>query len=70
MADAKKVTDALYAQPIIDAAMIAQITKKSKVTAGKLIGDLTKLGILKAFVPQRTRKQRYYFSEYVELLRS
>ncbi|MDR0665663.1 MAG: Fic family protein [Helicobacteraceae bacterium] len=65
MSDAKKVTDTLYSQPIVDANAITQIIGKSRVTAHKLLNDLVKLGVINQL--NAGGKRKYYFAKYLAL---
>ncbi|MDR1342377.1 MAG: Fic family protein [Prevotellaceae bacterium] len=65
-ADANKVADELYTNPIINAARVEQIIGKSNVSAYKLIADMEKIGILRKFTGGQ-RGRLYAFHEYLSL---
>ncbi len=65
-ADARKVVDYLYANPVADVAVVREIVQKSGVTAYKLIADLERMGILRE-VTGGQRGRIYIFEEYVRL---
>ena len=65
-ANANKVLNRLYKNPIIDAAEVGQICGKTQKTAYKLIADMEKTGILKEITGGQ-RGRRYAFQEYIDL---
>lgn len=65
-ADARKVLDALFRKPAIDAPRLQEIIGKSKVSAYKLIDDLERLGILEEITGAQ-RGRVFVFREYLEL---
>ena len=65
-ADANKVLNRLYKNPVIDAAEMGQISGKSPKSAYKLISDMEKIGILNEITGGQ-RGRLYVFKEYVEL---
>ena len=67
-ADARKVLDALFRKPAIDAPRLQEIIGKSKVSAYKLIDDLERLGILEEITGAQ-RGRVYVFREYLELFK-
>jgi Fic family protein len=67
-ANARKVLDALYRSPIIDAARVGKIAKVSPASAYKLVADLERFGILKEITGGK-RGRMYMFDAYVKLFR-
>lgn len=65
---AHKVVEALYRDPIIDAARVGKIAKLSPASAYKLVADLERLGILKEITGGK-RGRTYTFEAYVKLFR-
>lgn len=62
------VLDALFKDPIVDAAKVGKIAGVSAAPAYKLVADFEKLGILKEITGGR-RGRTYVFEEYVKLFR-
>ena len=60
--------EALYRDPIVDAARVAKIAKLSPASAYKLIGDLERLGVLKEITGGK-RGRTWTFEPYVKLFR-
>lgn len=67
-ADAHKVVQSLFANPVTDVGGVVAITGKSNVSAYKLIADLEKTGILREITGAQ-RHRVYLFSEYMDLFR-
>lgn len=67
-ANALRVIDGLYRDPIIDAARAGKIAKLSPASAYKLVADLERLGILKEITGGK-RGRMYTFEPYVKLFR-
>ena len=67
-ARAHKVLEALYRDPIVDAARVANIAKLSPASAYKLVGDLERLSILKEITGGK-RGRTWIFEPYVKLFR-
>ena len=67
-ANAQKVCNYLYQQPIIDTEKISQVTGISMPTAYKLIADLENMGILEE-VTGGQRGRMYVFKNYLDLFR-
>jgi Fic family protein len=65
-ADAKKMINELYINPIVDVAKVEQIIGKSNVSAYKLIADMQDLGILQK-ITSGHRNRIYSFKQYLEL---
>jgi Fic family protein len=65
-ADADKVMDDLYGNPVITALKVEQIIGKLNVSAYKLIADMEKMGILHEITGGQ-RKRLYLFQEYLDL---
>jgi len=65
-ADANKVLNRLYKNPIINAAEVGQITGKTAASAYKLIADMEKTGILTEITGGQ-RGRLYAFQEYINL---
>ena len=65
---AAKAHEALYRDPIVDAARVAKIAKLSPASAYKLIGDLERLGVLKEITGGK-RGRTWTFEPYVKLFR-
>jgi Fic family protein len=65
-ADAKKIVDELYENPIIDVNKVETIIEKSNVSAYKLIADMEKVGILHEITGGQW-KRLYAFREYMNL---
>jgi Fic family protein len=68
-AEAIKVVEHLYQRPVIDAAIMNEITGKSKATNYKLLSDFERLEILKE-ISGGQRNKFYAFSEYLALFNS
>jgi Fic family protein len=67
-ANAQKVLDALYRNPVIDAAKVAKIAKVSPASAYKLVADLERFGLLNEITGGK-RGRTYMFDAYVKLFR-
>ncbi|CAG5071726.1 hypothetical protein DYBT9623_03717 [Dyadobacter sp. CECT 9623] len=67
-AEAKKIVEYLYEQPVIDVARIEAITSKSKATNYKLLADFERLEILQE-VSGGQRNKLYVFKDYLDLFR-
>lgn len=67
-ANARKVVNALYRHPVIDAEKVGKVAEISPATAYKLIGDLERLGILNE-VTGGKRGKLYLFSRYIQLFK-
>jgi Fic family protein len=67
-AEARKIVEYLYEQPIIDVSRIEALTGKSKATNYKLLADFEKLEILKE-VSGGQRNKLYAFNDYLDLFR-
>jgi Fic family protein len=67
-ANAQRVCNYLYQQPIVDTEKISQVTGISMPTAYKLIADLEKMGILEE-VTGGQRGRMYVFKNYLDLFR-
>jgi Fic family protein len=65
-ADAKKIIDYLYTQPVIEVNKVEELLKKSNVTAYKLLSSLEKLDILTE-ISGAQRNKLYAFKAYLEL---
>ncbi len=65
-ADARKVIEHLYTNPVINVTTIEQIIEKSNVSAYKLIADMQSLGILSEITGEQ-RRRLYAFKEYLDL---
>ncbi len=65
-AEAQKIIDYLYQNPVIDATRVEKIIKKSKATHYKLINDLVNLEIIKE-ISGAQRNKLYIFKEYLDL---
>lgn len=65
-ANARQAVEYLFTQPVATAPMIAQVIKKSNVSAYKLVADMEKLGLLKEITGAR-RGRVYIFAEYIKL---
>ena len=68
-ANAKKVVEYLYTQPVIEVTKIEELIEKSNVTAYKLIADLEKLEILKE-ISGAQRNKLYIFNDYLDLFKN
>ena len=64
--DAKKLINALYRDPIMDGAQIAETLEVHSSTANRLIKDFEALGILREFTGYK-RNRIYIFEPYVKL---
>ncbi|HOJ89862.1 MAG TPA: Fic family protein [Saprospiraceae bacterium] len=64
--DAKKLINALYRDPIMDGAQIAEALEVHSSTANRLIKDFEALGILREFTGYK-RNRIYIFEPYVKL---
>ena len=62
----KKLINALYKRPLVDASKVAEIIDASAPTAYKLLDDFQKLGILTEFTGGK-RSKRFTFDEYIDL---
>jgi len=67
-ANAQKIVNYLYQQPVIDAAKAGEIAGISPASAYKLIGDLERLGILREITGGK-RGKMYLFMEYLALFK-
>ncbi|MCE7062546.1 hypothetical protein [Dyadobacter sp. CY343] len=67
-AEAKKIVEYLYEQPVIDVSRIEAITEKSKATNYKLLADFERLEILQE-VSGGQRNKLYVFKDYLDLFR-
>ena len=67
-ANARKIVDFLYNQPIIDVSKVSELIEKSNVTAYKLLDDLERLKILKE-ISGAQRNRLYIFNDYVDLFK-
>jgi Fic family protein len=65
-ADANKIINELYKNPVLNATKVEQLTGKSNVSAYKLISDMQKLGILHEITGGQW-KRLYAFKEYIDL---
>jgi Fic family protein len=65
-ADGKKVVEALYSNPIIDAERVKNIIDKSKVSAYQLIKDLEKANVIQEMTSSQ-RGKVYVFKDYIDL---
>lgn len=65
-ADANKVIDNLYKNPVINVSKVEKIIEKSNVSAYKLIADLEKIGVLHKIAGGQ-RKRLYIFKDYLDL---
>ncbi len=65
-ADAHKVIEHLYQQPVIDANGVSSLIGKSLVSAYKLISDLEKARILQEITGGQ-RKRVYIFKDYIDI---
>jgi len=65
-ADAQKIIEYLYTQPIIEVNMVEKLIDKSNVTAYKLIASLEELEIL-VEISGAQRNKLYVFKEYLDL---
>ena len=65
-ADAHKILNRLFKNPIIDAADAGQICSKSAASIYKLIADMEKIGIIQEITGGQ-RGRRYAFQEYINL---
>ena len=65
-ADANKVIEYLYANPVINVTTVEQIIEKSNVSSYKMIADLEKIGILRKITGGQ-RGRLYAFKEYIDL---
>ncbi len=68
-ADAKKVIDYLYTQPVIAVDRVEKIIGKSNVTSYKLLNTLEEMEILKE-ISGAQRNKLYVFREYLNLFRN
>ncbi|KAB1063982.1 Fic family protein [Salibacter halophilus] len=64
--DGKKVVEALYSNPIIDAESVKNIIDKSKVSAYQLIKDLEKANVIQEMTSSQ-RGKVYIFKDYIDL---
>ncbi|MDH4472073.1 MAG: Fic family protein [Fluviicola sp.] len=65
-ADAKKIIDYLYTQPVIEVNKVEELLKKSNVTAYKLLSSLENLDILTE-ISGAQRNKLYAFKAYLDL---
>jgi Fic family protein len=65
-ADARKVIDYMYQQPVVDAAEVEKIIDKSSVSAYKIINDLEEKGILTEITGAQ-RNRIYAFKKYLDI---
>jgi len=68
-ADAQKIIDYMYNQPIIDISKVAELIKKSAVTGYKLIADLERLDIINE-ISGAQRNKLYVFKDYLSLFKN
>ena len=68
-ANAQKVVQYLYQQPLVDASRVGQVADISPASAYKLIADLERFGILHEITGGKRGKQ-YLFVDYLNLFRS
>ena len=64
--DANKIINELYVNPIIYAAKVERIIKKSNVSSYKLIADMERIGILQK-INRGQRRRLYAFQQYINL---
>ena len=64
--DARLTIEFLFTQPVATVPMVAQVIKKSKVSAYKLVSDLERLNVLKEITGAQ-RGRVYIFKEYMDL---
>lgn len=67
-ANAQKVLHYLYQKPVVNSAIIGEVTGLSVASAYKLAGDLEKLGLFKEITGGQ-RSRLYLFQEYIQLFR-
>lgn len=67
-ADAKRLINELYKQPIMDGLQIAEVLEIHPSTANRLIADFQKLGILEELTGYK-RNRIYAFAKYIKLFR-
>lgn len=65
-ADARKIIDYLYTQPIIEVTKVEELLQKSSVTAYKLLADLERLDVIKE-ISGAQRNKLYVFKDYLDL---
>ncbi len=68
-ADAKKVIDYLYTQPVIEVGRVEKIIGKSNVTSYKLLHTLEEMEILKE-ISGAQRNKLYVFRDYLNLFKN
>ena len=66
--NAQKVLNALYRNPVIDAAKVGTVAKISPASAYKLVADLERFGILQEITGGK-RGRMYMFDAYVKIFR-
>ncbi|TLU98274.1 Fic family protein [Dyadobacter luticola] len=67
-AEARKIVNYLYEQPVIDAGRIEALTGKSKATNYKMLADFEKLEILRE-ISGGQRNRLFIFNDYLALFR-
>jgi Fic family protein len=67
-AEARRIVEYLYEQPVIDAGRIEALTGKSRATNYKLLADFERLEILKE-ISGGQRNKLYIFNDYLALFR-
>lgn len=67
--DAQKVVEYMYTKPIVNAATIGTITKKTPASVYKLISTLEKMKIITEITGSK-RSRLYLFEEYLNLFKT
>ncbi|MFP4529174.1 MAG: Fic family protein [Candidatus Kapaibacterium sp.] len=65
-ADARRVIDYMYKQPVVDAAAVEKIIGKSSVSAYKLINDLESKGVITEITGAQ-RNRIFAFKKYIDI---
>lgn len=68
-ADAKKLIDYMYTQPIIEITKVEELINKSQVTGYKLLADLERLDIINE-ISGAQRNKLYVFKDYLNLFKN
>ena len=68
MGNHQKLLEILFDSPIIDRKKVMEKLKVSSPTAGDLLLDFCKKGVLIDAQPSKTRGKKYYFKEYLDIL--
>lgn len=66
--NARKVLDELFITPKVTRGRVAEIAEVSDPTAGTLVQQLEKLGVLVDEDPSKKRNKTYVFKEYMDIL--